>query len=803
MGRYNRYDPSTLWIVFDGSPTEFPRAHSGPAIFSGPILFLLAEPVVSMRAILFSITLLFSSFLLFLVQPMIGRMLLPSLGGTPAVWNGCMVFFQAVLLGGYAWAHYGPSRLGMKNHMYMHLVLLVAVGLFLPIQLNTDWAVPAESNPMGWLFGQLTICVGLPFFVISSSAPLLQRWFSASTKSTENNDPWFLYAVSNVGSLAALVAYPFVFERLLGLTDQRLFWAIGFMVMGVLFVGCAWYTLRNSKRESLNALEAKQQTIALPWKKRLHYIVLAAIPSSLMLGVTTVVSTEVGSFPLMWSIPLALYLLTFVFVFAKRVVLPHALMIRLMPILLLAMPILGSLNMCSSPIGMLSLYFGTFFVTAMVCHGELARLRPDVSQLTEFYLMMSIGGVVGGIINSLVAPVLFTTILEFPLMLIAACLVLPGMARTTKSNETGLKHRLWIAPAVLAGMLLMLWVFSGSIVELSNPLPSLLVFGIPALICFTMADTPRRFAFGFAVMIFVCPYFINDRDLISRQRGFFGVNEIASVQDGKFRMLVNGRTMHGLQRSDQFESPDPLTYYHRQGPIGDVFALHGNQQRRVAVVGLGIGTIAAYSQPGQTFDFFEIDPVVCEIAQDQRYFNFLSSSKGRSNVILGDARIQLDVIRKRNQATSDLTAQRTQVSLSEDAIKSQPADYGLIVLDAFGSDSVPLHLLTVEAIELYLDLLDDHGLLAIHITSNFMDFEPVGVGITNSLGLHGLIRFDHPDTKEFEQTGRASSRYMLIARDKDQLKPFLNGETGWQPLNVSKELIWTDEHANVLDAMKW
>ena len=386
-----------------------------------------------MRAIIFSLTLLVSSFLLFLVQPMVGRMLLPSLGGTPAVWNCCVLFFQAVLLAGYAWAHYGPPKLGMRNHLIAHLVLLSLVCFLLPMRLVEDWAVPTEGNPVAWLIGQLTFCVGLPFFVISSSAPLLQRWFGASADK-DNSEPWFLYAVSNVGSLVALISYPFLVEKYMGLSDQGWFWTAGFMTLAMLFIVCGWITLRSGTNDKSNG--ATQKTVTrLTWKKRLQYIVLAAIPSSLMLGVTTVVSTEVGSFPLMWIVPLALYLLTFVFVFSNRNPISHRLLIFILPGMLLLMPLLSLIDPGENPRLMIGVHFAIFFVVAMVCHGELNRLKPGVEQLTEFYLMMSIGGVAGGAINSLIAPNIFSSILEYPLMLVAACLVLPARKALGANKE--------------------------------------------------------------------------------------------------------------------------------------------------------------------------------------------------------------------------------------------------------------------------------------------------------------------------------------------------------------------------------
>ena len=783
-----------------------------------------------MRAIVFSLTLLVSSFLLFLVQPMIGRMLLPSLGGTPAVWNACVLFFQATLLGGYAWAHYGPPKLGMRNHMLVHLCLLGLVCFLLPMQLVEDWAVPVNSNPLGWLIGQLVVCVGLPFFVISSSAPLLQRWFGVLGKEGES-EPWFLYAISNTGSLVALISYPFLFERHLGLTDQGWFWTGGFMLLAIMFAGCAFMTLQRAPRELLARSSVKENAIPLRWSKRFKYIVLAAIPSSLMLGVTTVVSTDVGSFPLMWSIPLALYLLTFVFVFAKRTLIPHRWLIYIMPLLLLLMPLISLIGAGEYPIELITIHFGVFFIVAMVCHGELSRLRPPVSQLTEFYLMMSIGGVVGGAFNAIFAPVLFNGILEYPLMLIAACWVLPRrdldqakqatqkLASDSAGSIQSLLERVWkqigFGPVLVAACLFVAWLVVGSI-EVPTLVRIALGFGIPAVICYTFVNVPKRFAIGYTCLALACPGLLNTRDVITKERGFFGVNEVALIEDGEFRILVNGQTVHGKQRTSESINPEPLSYYHKNGPIGDVFEFYGGNQKRIAAVGLGVGSLAAYCHSGQTFDFFEIDPVVCRIAQDERFFNYLSSAQGEVNLILGDARIQLDSIRERMRAGDESNAGTgmTQVSFSTtdekslsiepaDSIKSRESYYDLMVMDAFGSDAVPLHLMTAEAVQLYLDLLDENGLLVFHVSSKFIDFEPIGAGITEQFGLSSAIKVDLPTEETRKIEGRNSCVYMLMSRDADLVSKFLDSGRGWRKIDSSKKLFWTDEHANVLDVMKW
>ena len=759
-----------------------------------------------MRSLVFSLTLLLSSFLLFLVQPMIGRMLLPSLGGTPAVWNGCMLFFQAALLAGYAWAHYGPPKLGVKNHLLVHLFLLAAVCCLLPMKIVDSWAAPVDSNPMFWLLGQLTLCVGLPFFVISSSAPLLQRWFSLSASETDQgSEPWFLYAISNFGSLVALISYPFVFERIMGLTNQGIFWASGFLLLTCMFANCAWYTLRNARPEVLTRPRTKTHTPPLSWNQRVRYIVLAAIPSSLMLGVTTIVSTDAGSFPLMWSIPLALYLITFILVFAKRQLLPHRWIVRATPFFLLAMPLVMTIDLGDNPALMIAAHFAVFFVVAMACHGEMARLRPPVEQLTEFYLMMSIGGVVGGAFNSLLAPVLFNSILEYPIVLIAASLALPawreiadGQNSTDRSPAPSWLsiEKIWAVPVALLVLLSGVWAFEYSLLTLFRPLVMLLGFAVPAAVCILLARSPRRFVPCYALLLLGYPFIHVNHDVTLKQRGFFGVNEIATV--GEFRTLINGRTQHGMQRIEETENPLPLSYYHPDGPVGDLFRQFGDQQNRIGVVGLGVGTIAAYGQANQQLDFYEIDPIVYQMASDENYFSYLSSARSDVEVILGDARVQLDARRKR---MSRLTNVAWRPNSNETQTKNRL--YGMMILDAFGSDSVPIHLLTEEAVELYLDSLDENGLLAIHISSKFMNFIPVGAALSQHFGLHSAVRTDAQLTQADRQSGRSASRYMIFSRDKETIDRFLDLENGWQPLKSDRPVHWTDEHANILDVMIW
>lgn len=756
-----------------------------------------------MRAAVFSITLLLSSFLLFLVQPMIGRMLLPSLGGTPAVWNGCVLFFQAVLLGGYAWAHYGPPKLGIRNHLLVHLGLLACVCLLLPMRLMDAWPVPTSGNPLGWLFGQLAFCVGIPFFVISSSAPLLQRWFSLGQTDGEQSEPWFLYAVSNVGSLGALLGYPFLVERAMGLDSQRWFWMGCFLVLATMFAVCAWMTLSVDRSSWAAMFEKKEKAKPILWSQRVQYIALAAIPSSLMLGVTTVVSTEVGSFPMMWSIPLALYLLTFVFVFASRQIIPHRLMLLVTPIAVLLLPILLRFLEGYGSLSMIAIHFSAFFLVAMACHGELARLKPDVSQLTEFFLLMSIGGVIGGAVNSLIAPVLFNGILEYPIMLAAACFVMPTLLTKKEQTESSAGpdwQRMWLTFGPLAVAALVSLI--GSSIRyfgISSTLTGFaLVFGIPSLCCLSLWGSSRSFAVGVLIIAILSPMMVKSNNVLYQERGFFGVNEVYISQG--YRMLRNGTTLHGMQKDGEDE-PLPLTYYHYNGPMGDVFRLYGNDQESIAAVGLGVGSLAAYSKPGQRFDFFEIDPVVVSIAENPRLFRYLDSATGDVNVVLGDARIQLEQIR--NQVSGQARESKMVQVVFPPRPKVGVKPYGLLILDAFGSDAVPLHLLTAEAMQLYFDLLPEDGLLAMHVSSKYLDFMPVGAALAEATGTHAAIRKDKVSGRESKETGRFSCNWMIFSKDQGLIDQFVKEGTDWNLLESDRRLLWTDDHANIVDAINW
>jgi spermidine synthase len=751
-----------------------------------------------MSKIVFSVAILISSFLLFLVQPMVGRMLLPSLGGTPSVWNTCVVFFQAVLLLGYGYAHFAAHRMNPRTHVLIHLGLLGIVCLMLPISLLHDWMVPTETNPLGWLLGQLVLCVGLPFFAISANAPLLQRWYSRVSPQ-DGADPYFLYATSNVGSLGALLVYPLLIEPAMGITAQTVLWLFGFLTLVLSFVACGYLVLNALAAQPISdggsRITAAHDTTYRPlaWKTRLHFIALAAIPSSLMLGATTYITTDVGSFPLMWVLPLAVYLLTFILVFAKRQILPHQVVVRVVPFLLLLMPVVMLMDLGVSPLLMVTIHIGTFFFVSMLCHGEMARLRPPANQLTEFYLMMSVGGVLGGSLNALVAPVVFQDVFEYPLMLIAACFVLPRLTvkRETAATAPAARHFQGIDLAWPAGLLAFIliahYALSSAGVD-NKTLVGVAVFGVPALICFAASSRPVRFGLCYAVLTFACAANLVDRQTLTKARGFFGVNEVAQDPKSGFRTLINGRTMHGVQRSAELENPEPLSYFHRLGPMGDVFSLHPMpDDAYVGVVGLGIGSIASYGQPGHRFDFYEIDPVVYQLANNPDYFTYLTSCKAEHRVILGDARIQLA---------------RDENFTPPQPDQAQPR-YDLLILDAFSSDSIPTHLITREAMQLYLSRLAPDGLIAMNVTNKFIDVRPVLLGLARHFDLTLAIREDRLAGDHTDNDGRLSVTFVVMSPKAALVEPFLQTERWHEVKTDRKTTLWTDEHSNIFDVLDW
>src|SRR5579859_502440 len=735
-----------------------------------------------------------SATLLFLVEPMMAKMALPLLGGTPAVWNTCLVFFQAVLMAAYLYAHATTKWLGRRTQIAVHVGLVLTPFVVLPLHIPAGWEPPARSTPVLWILGMLSIAVGLPFFLLSASTPVLQRWF-ANSGHKSSTDPYFLYAASNAGSLVGLLGYPLLLEPTLRLSVQSRLWSYGYGLFVAMTVICAVLVWRRHSAVAFveTAPEEKEDVTdtRVLWRQRMRWIALAFVPSSLMLGVTSALTTDVPAIPLFWVLPLALYLLSFVFVFAKRPPLSHTWLIRRLPLLILA-SLIPTVSKGELPmVALLLIYLLTLFAVAMVCHGELARSRPGISRLTEFYLWISFGGVLGGIFNSLIAPVVFSTVLEFPIALILAALLRPPIdVKPAASPAEALmaKRKDWLLPLALG--LCMVIIITGLSHFGFKPSRSLniLLFGYSMLWCMSFGKRPLRFAAGLTTLVAASFLFTGPfGKVLHTERSFFGVLRVSNDPDGKFRNLFHGVISHGVQSLDPAKSREPLAYYTRTGPAGSILhSMHAKtlysssgdpRKPRWAVVGLGAGAMACYTQPGESLTYYEIDPSVNRIAANPRYFTFLEQCAPKTQVILGDARLKL-------RDTPD-------------------GSYDLLALDAFSGDSIPMHLMTREALALYQRTLAPGGMLAFHISSLYLQIAPTLGTLAQDAGLICLIGDDTNVTQAQIDAGKFPSKWIVMARSRGDL-----GEIGtdarWAPVPVPPGAkVWTDDYSNLLTIIKW
>ncbi len=743
--------------------------------------------------IIYALAIFVSALLLFIVEPMFARMILPLLGGSPSVWNTAVVFYQAMLLFGYIYAHAATKWLGVRRQAALHIVLLLLPLLALPIGIPAGWNPPTQTNPVPWLLALLLVAVGLPFFVVSASSPLLQTWFAA-TRHRAAADPYFLYAASNVGSMLALLAYPLLIEPALGLREQSWIWAGGYLLLAVLIGGCALLVRRTPAAESAALADVAPPVVErLSLRRRARWVLLAFVPSSLMLSVTTYLSTNIAPIPLLWVIPLAIYLLTFILVFMRRPILPHMLMLRALPIVILPL-IITLAAQATQPIWLLiALHLVVFFVAAMVCHGAIARDRPAPAHLTEFYLWMSAGGVLGGLFNALLAPLLFTTVIEYPLVLVLACLLLEANDERRRTNDERAERDLRRSSSVLRqrlldlglpiviGALVVAAIFGARLAEMSsNPIGIGLIFGVPGLISFSFSRRPLRFGLAIGAILLAGTLYTSDQgQVLHAERSFYGIHRVLLDASARFHTLAHGSTRHGMQSLDPALRDQPLTYYSRSGPIGQVLADLSARlpAARVAVIGLGAGSLACYKQPDQQWTFYEIDPSVVRIARDPHYFTYLQDCAPDAEILLGDARLSL--------------------------ASAPDQGYDLIVLDAYSSDSIPVHLITREALALYLRKLAPGGMLAFHISNLYLDLKPALGNLAANAGLAGLARDDLVLNAQEQASGKTASQWAIMGRTMHDLgaQP---GDSRWQPLVSQPETaVWTDDYSSILSVFRW
>ncbi len=733
---------------------------------------------------LFALAIFTSAALVFTVQPMATKLVLPVLGGSPSVWNTAMVFFQAALLAGYAYAH-GLQRIrSMKVQMGVHLALLLAAALFLPLRISGLLGDPDPSAPIAWLLTTLAISIGAPFAVLSATAPLLQAWFArVRSGHADGQNPYVLYAASNLGSFLALIAYPALIEPLLTLSGQRASWSGGYAVF-VLMVGAlaavAW-------RRGQGTVEAAplERSAPIPWKEKVVWVLLAAAPASLMLGVTTHLSTDVASAPFLWVAPLALYLLTFVIAFQNKPLIP-------LPITLVIAAALGLTCLVFTAfrtgdwLMLFGLHLTTFFFLALMCHQRLAERRPPPDRLTEFYLLLSVGGVVGGAFTALLAPVIFDGVWEYPLMLVLVGLARPLSRAPIRNTEVYLfvlAALVCVAPPVLSAMFQANWDFAWWFSRnVTGDMPRLtqMVLTVALIAGLLLRDRTPAYVAIAAMIALSTAYIARGYEAKVQDRSFFGVMRIGTTQDprlgGEVHVLMHGTTLHGAQPRNPEFACMPSLYYSPLTPIGQ--ATQAVQQRapgvNIGVVGLGTGAMAGFKRPGDRMTFFEIDPLVDRLARDPDNFTFISDcAAGPVRTVLGDARLTLG----REPARS----------------------YDLLLIDAFSSDSVPTHLLTVEAIQGYLDLLKPDGVVILHLSNRNLDITLPTAAAAQRLGVPNLHQV-YRENEASPDMAEASTEALILSPTEEGLAEFR--ATGrWQVIADTEVRPWTDDYVNLVGAL--
>ncbi len=718
---------------------------------------------------IYTLTIFTSAFLLFLIQPMISKLLLPYLGGTPALWNTSMMFFQMLLLLGYAYAHFSVKWLGAKRQACVHFVLLLCAIAWLPVVAKTQLGFESVQYPICWVMVSLFLSVGAPFFVLSANAPLLQYWLS-ETDHKDAQNPYFLYSASNIGSLLALGGYPFVIEPLLTLVQQTQLWSVVFLVFIVCISGCIW-CLRGRYVPQAAAVVSE---VAPTAKQKMGWVALAFFPSSLLLGVTTYITLDIASIPLFWVVPLALYLITFILAFARVPMgVDFALKAQVVLVPITALALASRINHATL---ILLLHLLTFFVLTLGCHGTLARQKPHPKYLTEYFLWVSFGGMLGGVFNALVAPQIFTSLVEYPLVLGLALLARPAPGASSARD----KRLDVVVPGIIVALALAFVVAShmgaGAVLlpllqheAVLQALAVVLCVGF-TLFAVSLAKRPVRFAFSFLALVLLAPLVNGETTLVYAERNFFGVNRVYVRPSDNAMLLMHGTTVHGIQALDPDLRMNLTSYY---SVLADVFG-HLSDARRddpVAVLGLGAGTIACLGHAGQAFDFYEIDPAVAAIAGNADYFTYLKDCPPASHVQLGDGRLEI--------------------------AKMADARYGVMVVDAFSSDSIPVHLLTREALAIYESKLGAGGLLAFNISNRHLNLEPLMLVMAKDANLVAMIKKDaHP-----KGVLTTSSVWVVMAKDAKDFNG-LGADSGWAPLEGDAHVaVWTDNYSNILQTL--
>jgi spermidine synthase len=725
---------------------------------------------------LFVATICVGSFLLFLVQPMIARMALPKLGGAPTVWNSAMLVYQALLLAGYAYAH-GLGKLAPKTQGMVHIAAFLVAALALPIGL-LSWTMPADASPITWVPMFLLGSIGPLFFVVSAQAPLMQKWFGL----TGGENPYPLYAASNLGSFAGLLTYPLVVEPLIDVEMQSWIWSGGYIVLLGLIILCA---LRL--RSIAPALEQVQEIVEATPRPTigtvLFWVLISAIPSGLMLSTSLHLTTDIVAMPLLWVMPLGLYLLSFSVAFSENQKLA-GLCRMAAPVVLLGVAFFNFVYPGKFALAYAGALLLMLFLVSTTLHNRLYLSRPSEKHLTFFYLMLSLGGVIGGIFCALLAPQFFSWAFEHPLLLCAAAFTLRSdvMVSDDKGGQRRASLRPIILTFVVGAALLVLSQRGNSFIDKSTT--QYVAAGLIAVLA--LASIRRPIGFGLCIALILLT--MNGWSRVSYykepgrvSRSYFGIYGVSDYE--KNRTLVHGTTVHGKQLKDAGRALSPTSYYAPKSGVGLAMraapTLYG-AGANISVIGLGTGTLSCYAKPDQAWSFYEIDPLIVKIARDTGQFTFLKNCTPNAKMILGDARLK---------------------------VTEQPQDQAhVLAVDAFSSDAIPIHLLTKEAFDVYGRYIRQDGLLMVHISNRFLDLKPV-VASMKSHGWHMMVRDYNPDKKIMDEMEYTPSLWIALSRDKpklDKLAMLSTADENWEPMAPkSAPVEWTDNHASILSILKW
>ena len=752
----------------------------------------------------YALTIFLGAFLLFQVQPLMGKYILPWFGGGPGVWTTCMLFFQVLLLGGYAYAHFTTRWLKLRKQVILHLVLLVAALALLPITPNDSWKPHGGGNPTLQILALLAASLGLPYFVLSSTGPLIQQWFSRAKPGVS---PYRLYALSNAGSLLALVSYPFYFETHFTRITQATLWAWGLAAYVVCCGLCAlklWKAEGGKQEIALGEAEPSPSrfTFHVSRFNQLLWLLLPACASVLLLATTNKLCQDVAVVPFLWVLPLALYLLSFVICFDS----PR--WYQRFPFTLALIAAMA--GWCWAlfygndwELGkQVTVYCGGLFICCMVCHGELYRLKPDPSYLTRFYLMIAAGGALGGVFVAVAAPLIFTDYYELHWGLFLCGLLFLLVCVADRQPAPGAAQTDWRWFACVLPFLIFVgldWV----IMRLARHATPLLKghfaglrIGMWAVVALLVVSWVARTRFkNFRHWRFLTCLWLAlglaglgatlwmqareaGEDRVYRSRSFYGVLTVYEhdKRDPELHhfVLQHGRITHGLQFADPVRATWPVSYYGPQSGIALGVEALPPGPRRIGVVGLGTGTMAAFGRPGDYVRIYEINPQVQQVATS--WFSYLPHCKGKVEVALGDARLSME--------------------------REPPQHFDLLVLDAFSSDAIPVHLLTKEAFEVYQRHLNTNGIIAVHISNHYLDLEPVVVNLARHFG-YKLAAIDYDDTDNEEEWWLYSSTWILLTRDERIIAaPAIHDAAYTVKGKPNKVPLWTDDFSSLFQVLK-